>query len=75
MKDWKDIPEFKLLWDKAMKDYEYLKTLNYDNQNEFDTPEHAHYLKWYAKLLEFTKKYRKEHPEEFDKHGNFKQDT
>ena len=55
-----------------MKDYEYLKTLEYDKNNEFDTPEHKHYVKWYKVLFDFTKKYRKEHPEEFDENGKFK---
>ena len=75
MKGWKDIPEYKALWDKSMKDYEYLKTLKYDKTNEFDTPEHAHWIKWYPILLDFVSRYRKEHPEEFDENGNFKEDT
>lgn len=72
MKEWKDIPEFKKLWDEAMAEYEYLKTLEYDKNNEFDTPEHRHYVKWYRVLFDFTEKYRKEHPEEFDEDGKFK---
>lgn len=32
MKEWKDIPEFKKLWDEAMAEYEYLKTLEYDKK-------------------------------------------
>lgn len=72
MKEWKDIPEFKKLWDEAMEEYEYLKTLEYDKNNEFDTPEHKHWEKWNPILVNFVKKYQEEHPEEFDENGKFK---
>lgn len=73
MKGWQDIPEYKKLWDEAMAEYEYLKTLEYDKNNEFDTPEHRHWIKWNPILIDFVRKYKKEHPEEFDENGKFKQ--
>lgn len=72
MKKWRDIPEYEKLWQDFLVDYEYYKTLDYDPNNEFDTPERRHHQKWNPILCAFMDKYRKEHPEEFDEQGRFK---
>ena len=72
MKKWRDIPEYEDLWQKFLEDYEYFKTLQYDEHNEFDTPERKHHEKWNPILCEFMENYQREHPEEFDADGRFK---
>ncbi len=72
MKEWTDIPEFKKLWDEAMVEYEEIKKEYYGKNDEFDTPEHKHWIKWNPILVNFVIDYQNKHPEEFDENGKFK---
>ena len=78
MKEWDDVPEFRDMWDKFMKKVTYYG-LTYKQRmkpgNEFDTEYEEYCKKAKKEMLDFQNKYRKEHPEEFDENGNFKEDT
>ncbi len=73
MKEWKDIPEYKKLYDECCKDCLILQENIKNSKQEFPHEQKVFHDKWWFRLKDFTKKYRKEHPEEFDENGKFKQ--
>ena len=78
MKGWKDISEYNAIWKNIIKGAEYYDRTYEQRKNpkcEFDIEFSDYYKKSMDKLKKFQEKYIKEHPEEFDENGNFKEDT
>lgn len=79
MKEWKEIPEYREAWDIAVKNAEKFCQDRIGKKivlrGEFDDELHNFHVKQMRRLRDVQDKYRKEHPEEFDENGNFKEDT
>lgn len=75
MKEWKDVPEYKKIYDEICSEQKLVEGLEKKDKNEFNPEIKKIHRDWWNRLLGFTERYRKEHPEEFDENGNFKEDT
>lgn len=73
MKEWKDIPEYKKIYDECCNDCLLLYEATKNSKEEFPQEEKAFHDKWWPKFKKFAENYRKQHPEEFDENGKFKQ--
>ena len=79
MSVWDRVPEYLQLKKEmfaenekvSLEEREYWK----QGKGEFCPAVHDFFIKWNKIIDDFQNKYRKEHPEEFDENGNFKEDT